>query len=218
MTSRTAFLKTNLFLLCAALCIWGCKQKETTGNNLATKDSVINIPVKNPYYVMDQSPMDMIYYPVNYSIQKMHNAQPDSGPIMRIIYSRPHRKGRNIFGKDSSFLCPYQKTWRLGANEATEIEFFKNVVLGGKNIAKGKYILYAIPFKDKWTLALNSNVFSWGLAIDSTQDILRTDVPTMAQEPEIEDFTMQFVNMGYGADLLIAWDKVKVILPIEFSQ
>ena len=38
-------------------------------------------------------------------------------------YSRPGVKGRTIFGD----LVPFDKIWRTGANEATEIIFFKDV-------------------------------------------------------------------------------------------
>jgi hypothetical protein len=35
----------------------------------------------------------------------------------------------------------------LGANEATEIEFYKDVKIGGKKVPKGRYTLYAIVVK-----------------------------------------------------------------------
>lgn len=218
MSLSTANCRFNFLMLLGVLCLLSCKPKKQKSNNEATKDSTINLRQKNPYYIMDQSPMDMIYYPENYPIEKMKNADSAKGPFIRIIYSRPHKKGREIFGEDSSALCPYNKPWRLGANEATEVELFKNVIIAGKNLPKGKYILYAIPHKDKWTLVFNTNIFSWGLQMDPEKDVLRTDVPTMLQTPEVEDFTMQLFNMDYGADLLIAWDTVKVILPIEFAK
>ena len=37
----------------------------------------------------------------------------------RVVYSRPKKEGRTIFGG----LVEYGQVWRLGANEATEIEF-----------------------------------------------------------------------------------------------
>ena len=41
----------------------------------------------------------------------------------KITYSRPQKRGREIFGK----LVPYGQVWRTGANEATEITVTKNV-------------------------------------------------------------------------------------------
>ena len=218
MTLSTANCRINFLMLLGIICLFSCQPKKEINNNDTTKDSTINLRPKNPYYIMDQSPMDMIYYPENYPIEQLKNADSAKGPLIRIIYSRPHKKGREIFGNDSAAICPYEKPWRLGANEATEIELFKNVIIGGKNLPKGRYTLYAIPYKDRWTLVFNTNIYSWGLHIDAAKDVLKTDVPTMLQTPEVEDFTMQMTSMNYGADLLIAWDTVKVVLPIEFAK
>ena len=218
MISSTANCRINFLLLLSFVCLFGCQPKKQIETVETTKDSTINLGQKNPYYTMDQSPMDMIYYPENYPIEQMKNADSAKGPFIRIIYSRPHKKGREIFGDDTTALCIYDKPWRLGANEATEIELFKNVIIGGKNLPKGRYTLYAIPYKDRWTIIFNSSVYTWGLHIDASKDVFKTDVPTMLQTPNVEDFTMQLLGMDYGADLLIAWDTVKVILPIEFVK
>ncbi|HSN59680.1 MAG TPA: DUF2911 domain-containing protein, partial [Ferruginibacter sp.] len=136
----------------------------------------------------------------------------------RVIYSRPHKKGRPIFGTDGKNLCPYGKPWRLGANESTEIEFFIPVVINGNNIKAGRYVMYCIPYADKWIIVLNSNIDSWGLQIDPSKDILQTEIPVQKHIPALEDFTIAFESAGYGADLIMAWDEVKVSLPITFSK
>lgn len=160
--------------------------------------------------------MDMAWCPVDYPVQKMQGN--DSLKLIgRIIYSRPHRKNRVIFG-DSTALCPYGKPWRLGANEATELDLQQNVSIAGKNISKGMYVMYCIPYADHWTIILNSNLFTWGLHIDATKDIFKTDIPTMQQSPSLEDFTMIFQNTTEGADLVMAWDGVKAVLPITFAK
>lgn len=174
------------------------------------------IPV-NPYKAVDKSPMDVTYYPNEYPQMKLKGEWP-GGPIARVIYSRPHKKGRQIFGNDSASLCPYSKPWRLGANEATEIQFFKPVLINGKNIPIGRYVLYAIPHPDKWEIIFNGNVDSWGLDIDATKDIFKTELPVLPQSPALEDFTMIFQNNATGAELLMAWDDVKVLLPLTFSK
>src|SRR5690349_16282469 len=68
----------------------------------------------NPYAIVDVSPMDMTYYPVEYPKLKMSKATTDS-PKARVIYSRPHLEGRTLFKN----LLKYYDPWRLGANEAT---------------------------------------------------------------------------------------------------
>ena len=122
---------------------------------------------------LDKSPMDMSYYPVNYPILKIQDKATEPA-VMRLIYSRPQLNGRKVFGE----LQEYGNVWRLGANEATEIDFFKDVKINGKKIKKGRYTLYAIPFPDKWTLIVNAETDIWGsFRYDDSKDIVRMDLP-----------------------------------------
>jgi hypothetical protein len=194
----------------------GCRQQADVKRTPVQVDSLATTD-KNPYVTYDQSPMDMSYYPVNYPLLKM-NKQDSTGLIARVIYSRPHKKNRTIFSYSPQSLCQYGKEWRLGANEATEIDFFRNVIIGGKTVSKGTYVIYCIPAPDKWTIVLNSNLYTWGLHTDTTKDILRTIVPVQRQSPALEDFTMVFMDAPEGAELLMAWDNVKTVLPINFSK
>src|SRR5215831_6151218 len=80
----------------------------------------------NSLPALDKSPMDMSYYPDNYPVLKIQDKVTE--PLLaRVIYSRPQKNGRIIFGD----LVEYGKVWRMGANEATEIEFYKNVQING---------------------------------------------------------------------------------------
>lgn len=171
----------------------------------------------NSFAPIDRSPMDISYYPVQYPQQKMSGTQ-TATPLARIIYSRPHKNGRVIFSNNEKSLVRYGQPWRLGANESTEITFFKPVVINGNNLAAGRYVMYCIPFADRWIIAVNGNVDSWGLQVDPTKDLFRTEVPVQEQNPAIEDFTIVFMEATYGADILFAWDQVKILLPVSFSK
>jgi hypothetical protein len=159
---------------------------------------------------MDKSPMDMSYYPAGYPALKIQNKATE--PLAaRIIYSRPQKGGRVIFGG----LVEYGKVWRLGANEATEIEFYKHVRVGGKRIPKGRYTLYAIPYEDKWTIILNKETDIWGaFKYDSKKDIIRTDAPVQKNNEPLEALAIVFEKSVDGINLVIGWDTVKVSLPI----
>ena len=100
---------------------------------------------------LDKSPLDVSYYPSNYPIIKMRGQTALAEPAARILYSRPQLNGRTIFGEE----IKYNEVWRLGANEATEIELFKNAVIGGKKVPKGRYTLYCIPTATKWTIIVS---------------------------------------------------------------
>src|SRR5438128_1746278 len=137
---------------------------------------------------LDKSPLDITYYPQNYPILKM-KGQATGEPLARILYSRPQKKGRQIFGEE----VKYNEVWRLGANEATEIELFKHATIGGKRIPKGRYTLYCIPTETKWTIVLNKDNYSWGsFTYKSDKDVARIDVPVQKNAESVEALTMFF--------------------------
>jgi len=159
---------------------------------------------------VDKSPMDVSYYPNNYPILKIQNKATEP-LVARILYSRPQKQGRKIFGE----LVEYGKVWRLGANEATEIELYKDVKIGGKKVSKGRYTLYAIVSENVWTLILNKDTDTWGaFKYDSKKDVLRTDVPVQKTDEVVESMSMLFDKSANGISLIIAWEQVKVSLPI----
>jgi len=161
---------------------------------------------------LDKSPMDMSYYPTGYPVLKIQDKITD--PLAaRVIYSRPQKAGRTIFGE----LVEYGKVWRMGANEATEIEFFKPVKIGGKKIAKGRYTLYAIVNETSWTIIVNKDTDIWGaFKYDPKKDIVRIEVPVQKNNEIVEALTLAFEKATGGIRLIIAWDRVKVALPIYF--
>jgi Protein of unknown function (DUF2911) len=160
---------------------------------------------------LDKSPLDYSYCPANYPILKM-NGKVKSEPVARIIYSRPQKLGREIFGG----IVEYGEVWRLGANEATEIEFFRNVKINGKTISKGRYTMYAICTDTVWTIIFNSEKDVWGLYYNPNKDVYRTDVPLQHTAEPVEALTIYFDDMKGGALLNIMWDTDKVSLPINF--
>lgn len=171
----------------------------------------INIFAQQKPTDLDKSPLDISYSPQNYPILKMNGKVADQ-PAARVIYGRPQKAGRTIFGN----IVSYGLVWRLGANEATEIELFKNAKVNGKPLAKGRYTMFAICDTGKWTLIFNSEKDIWGLAYNQKKDVLRVDVPATNTDTIAEAFTIYFDDVKGGANLNILWDSVKVSLPITF--
>lgn len=134
--------------------------------------------------------------------------------VAKVIYSRPQKKGRVIFGE----LEPYGKVWRTGANEATEIKFYKDVFIGDKMVKAGTYTLFTIPEKDKWTVILNSELDQWGAyAYNKDKDVLRFETKPSKTESTVEAFSMLFRDTPQGLELLMAWDEVMIQIPISIS-
>jgi Protein of unknown function (DUF2911) len=161
---------------------------------------------------VDKSPMDMSYYPNNYPVLKIQDkvAEPVSA---RVVYSRPQKAGRPIFGG----LVKYGEVWRIGANEATEIEFYKTVHIGGKKISKGRYTLYAIVNETSWTMIINKDTDTWGaFKYDAKKDIVRTSVAVQKTDAPFESLAMAFEKTSTGCNLVVAWENIKVALPITF--
>lgn len=158
---------------------------------------------------VDKSPMDMSYYPANYPVLKMQDKITES-LVARVIYSRPQKSGRVIFGG----LVKYGEVWRLGANEATEIEFFKNVRLGGKKITKGRYTLYALVNENAWTIIINKDTDIWGaFSYNPKKDLVRYDLSTQKPDAPSEYMGMTFEKTLSGFNLTINWENTKVSVP-----
>lgn len=162
---------------------------------------------------VDKSPMDMSYYPVGYPVQKMQGKVIEP-LVARVIYSRPQKNGRIVFGE----LVEYGRVWRLGANEATEIEFFQNVKVGTTKLKKGKYSIYCVPYTDKWTVIINNDLNAWGsFTYDVKKDAARIEVPIQKNTEPIENFTIAFEKSTIGVNLIIAWDAVRVNMPFSIQ-
>ena len=201
--------------ICFLLLLLSCNDNSSDKPAVKTpekKDTAfVQASTQNPFATVDISPMDISYFPIDYPLQKM-SRKIDVPPVMRIIYSRPHRQGRKIFGA----LIHYGESWRLGANEATELEIFQPVTIQNKKIPKGRYVLYCIPYENHWTIIFNSNVYSWGLKPDIAKDLYKFDVPAEKTSLPIEYFTMVFEKTDDGnTNLLMTWDEVLIRLPIK---
>jgi Protein of unknown function (DUF2911) len=217
MLAKKRFLTVALLFSLGLFC--ACDQKT---NTKPVEKTNMRIPVSVNDSItlsIDRSPMDMIYFPEDYPKQKMITPNLPN-PVARVIYSRPQKSGRIIFADSSvtqNVIQHYGGEWRLGANEATEIEFFKPVSINGKKIAPGRYIMYCIPYPSAWKIIFNENLYSWGLHIDKTKDVAEIELPVIKNNIQIEYFTMLFQNSTYGCDLIMAWGDIKVVLPINFN-
>ena len=151
---------------------------------------------------LDKSPMDAASYPSDYKV---------SDKAVKITYSRPQLNGRAL-----SELAPYGKQWRLGANEAAEITFYKDMTVAGKKIKAGTYTLSAIPGDKEWTLIFSSDLNVWGSYFyDEKNDVARITVPTTKSEESLEAFSIAFEESDSGVDMHLGWGTVRVAVPFK---
>ena len=152
---------------------------------------------------LDKSPLDMVNFPASSQVQDK---------VLRVLYSRPQLKSRNL-----KTLIPNGKLWRTGANESTEITFFKDVKIDSKTVPSGRYTLYTIPDEAIWTIIINKKVNTWGAyAYDSSQDLLRVKVPVEYSDENLETFSITIKGKDSSAFLYLGWDNLRVNLPMSF--
>jgi hypothetical protein len=132
-----------------------------------------------------------------------------------VNYSRPYKKGREIFGG----LVPYGKVWRTGANEATTVEFNKEVSFGGTRVPAGTYTLWTIPGPTEWSVILNSKMYGWGVNFDTEAsrepiaDVATAKVVPEALPASVEQFTITVE--GTPPALVLQWDLTRVAVPLQ---
>lgn len=132
-----------------------------------------------------------------------------------IEYSRPNKRGREIFGG----LVPYGELWRTGANANTKITFSDNVTIEGNELKKGTYALYTVPNEDNWEIIFYTDSNNWGLPQDwdESKVALRVVEDTYTfPDVEINSFTIQIDGVQEdSANLGIIWDNVYVGMHFE---
>jgi Protein of unknown function (DUF2911) len=141
---------------------------------------------------------------------------------IRVFYNRPFKKGRVIFGG----LVPYGKTWRTGANEPTTFETNKPLLIGDKELPAGIYSLWTVPNEQSWSVVFNSVVPSWGIDVmnngeaarDPKTDVIVVEEPVVVTQKEFEQFTISVERADDMLELIMAWDKTLVSVPLSVKE
>lgn len=165
---------------------------------------------------MDGSPLDAAYFPTRAAFRSFAktDAERKAGePIIRVLYSRPQKKGRNIFGD----LQKYGEMWRIGANEATEILLFQDVKVGGTTLKAGRYTMYAMVQEKEWEIHFSTDNDGWGHYAFKPEEtsVGSITVPTQATSGTVEALGIFFEKTEAGADMIIGWDDTMVRVPFE---
>ncbi|HEY1056611.1 MAG TPA: DUF2911 domain-containing protein [Emticicia sp.] len=131
-----------------------------------------------------------------------------NGIKVTVNYGQPSVKGREVWGK----LVPYGEVWRAGANEATTIEFWKDVTIEGKALPAGKYGFFTIPNTNEWTIIFNKVPNQWGaFKYDASQDALRVTVKPKKSKTFNE-------KLGYAVNknsVSLAWENAEVAFAVK---
>lgn len=165
--------------------------------------------------------LSLIIVTSSFAQLKSPNASPRSN-ISQIIglvsvnldYSRPSKKGREIFGG----LVPYNKIWRTGANNPTTISFSDYVKINNQLISAGEYHLYSVPTESTLDLVIYEKTDAWGSlpTFDKSKVVARVSSDFIDLPNTVETFTISFENISNnGSTLNIMWDNKLAIYNID---
>ncbi len=130
-----------------------------------------------------------------------------------IEYSRPSMKGRAIFGD----LVPFDKVWRLGANQITKFTFSEDVTVEGKALKAGSYGVLAKPGMKSWDVHFyDYDTGNWGSYVEKTPTAVVTVAPVQAPGIKVESFFITIADLTANGGLIeFIWDST--IVPVKLG-
>jgi len=166
---------------------------------------------------IDKSVMDMAYYPPRAAFRAFAKTEEEKmagQPVMRVIYSRPLKNDREIFGE----LVKNGELWRIGANEATEILLMKDVKVGDKELKAGRYTMYIMPSERSWDVHFSTDNDGWGHYAFKPEEssVASIEVSTEETPSTVEALAIMFQKSDDGAHMIIAWDNKMARVPFTF--
>ena len=132
-----------------------------------------------------------------------------------IDYGQPHLRGRALH---TDSLVPYDKPWRTGANNATTLTTGVDLLVGGKAVPKGTYVIWTLPTRTGWQLSLQRSAapgsMQAAMTFDAASEVARIDLVRHAVATPLESLTMWLIpstapgkargtlRIGWGSTLL----------------
>jgi hypothetical protein len=116
------------------------------------------------------------------------------GKTITIEYGRPSLKGRELLGN----LIPFDKVWRLGADEATKLTTPVDIEIGSLKVPAGTYSLFMLVSQEGDThLIVNKVADQWGaFKYDAAQDLGRVPIMGSRDNPVKEMLTITIESTG----------------------
>lgn len=148
------------------------------------------------------------------SIPREEHAQIGEAHIT-ILYTAPAVRNRVIWGG----LVAYDQVWSTGAHKATSFEINHSFSIAGKKISAGKYGIFTIPGKDKWTFILNKN-WDQHLADDYNpkDDVTQIEITPKNLSKIQERLEYSIKELSETECVLeISWEKIKIAIPIQIN-
>jgi Protein of unknown function (DUF2911) len=123
------------------------------------------------------------------------------GKTITITYGTPSWGNEDRLAKATTGTV-----WRLGMNQATEIESTGDLVVGGTTLAAGKYSLWAKKTGDNtWVLAFHPKTGIWGAPPMKEGFVAETPLKMEAGAEHAEKLVISLADMKGKAGIKIHW-------------
>ncbi len=114
--------------------------------------------------------------------------------LITINYGQPHLRGRTLL---TANFVPMDTVWRLGANEATLLTTDVDMMIGDKQVPKGRYIMSALPEASGWTLILQQETSGAPMVMamnyDASKDFARIPLRASKLTEPVESLSIALV-------------------------
>lgn len=133
---------------------------------------------------------------------------------IEINYSSPAVKDRKVWGG----IVPYDRLWRVGANENTTFSVSHDVKIEGKDLPAGTYGLHMMPSEKEWTIIFSKDNGAWGsYSYRKANDALTVTVtPKAASHTEWLSFSFPDKSSN-STRAELRWEKLAVSFNIELD-
>ncbi|MCI0337918.1 MAG: DUF2911 domain-containing protein [Acidobacteria bacterium] len=138
-----------------------------------------------------------------------------NGKKITINYSAPSMRGRKIFGG----LEPYNRVWRLGADEATRLTTEANLMFGNVEVPKGTYTLFAWISETGWKLIINKQTGIWGIPYKpeyEKTELARINMKVEKTKAPVELMVISLEKAGQGGVLKMEWENTSA--SVNFTE
>jgi hypothetical protein len=156
------------------------------------------------------------------------------GKWVTLEYGRPLKRGRELFGTGDAYatrLNAGAPVWRAGADPSTLLKTEAPLVIGGKTLPPGDYVLFIELKPAAWTLIVsshkrqekydpNNKAEIWGAyGYDASKDVVRVPMTVNTIPFSVEQLTWGFTDVtDKGFVLQIWWDKANALVPVTLGS
>lgn len=154
------------------------------------------------------------------------------GRWIEVLYGRPIRRGRDLFGPDDyrEFLNDGADVWRAGANQSTRLVTETALVFGETPVPPGEYTVFIDLQADPWELVIsrwpaqttydfNDREALWG-AYEYTpdRDVVRAPMTVETLPHSFDQLSWQFLDVtADGGTLALLWERTLASARFTFA-